>query len=356
MADVAFTPFAVSTDPSRRDPFPGRFASPPAAPAEFDGGVAAEQAAFAALSLRADLLVDLSVEGRARAAASVAPPAAPPEASSGFEDLFDRVLSDPKMQELIALLRGLSGEAADAFLERFRAFARGASGRVSGGEFADLAGRIGEGLAGVARGVERARSVAAAGLVQVEVRFEFFLEDTRVRAEVQGAMSDPIVLDLDGRGFDLTSYETGSVRFDLDGDGRPDRTAFIGSGTGLLALDRNGNGTIDDGRELFGDQHGAANGFAELAKFDGNGDGAIDRADPVYFRLLVWQDLNRDGKSSPDELATLADLGIERLDLATTERNETVNGNLLARSAAYYTRDGRAGGLGEAYFRYSTTV
>ena len=62
------------------------------------------------------------------------------------------------------------------------------------------------------------------------------------------------------------------MRLDLDADGRMDSISVPTGDDALLALDRNGNGRIDDGRELFGDQHGAANGFAELARFDDNGD------------------------------------------------------------------------------------
>ncbi|MGH8352351.1 MAG: hypothetical protein ACRERY_02290 [Pseudomonas sp.] len=78
-----------------------------------------------------------------------------------------------------------------------------------------------------------------------------------------------------------------AVRFDLDGDGRRDRISAPSGDDALLALDRNGNGRIDDGRELFGDQQGAANGFAELGKFDDNGDGRIDAQDALFQRLSL---------------------------------------------------------------------
>lgn len=360
MADIAaFTPqFSLLQGRGREFPSARVPASGEAGTAA-DGGASAEMEAFASLSMRSEFLLELSAEGRARASVAAAPPppAAPPP--SAYADLFEQIASDPEMRKLMTLLKGISGEAYDDFLARFRDFAGSVAGNAPPDPASDLsalAGKIREGLAGIARGVERARSVSASAQVDVEIRFEFYMEDRRIRAEVEGAMSDPLVLDLDGNGFDLTSYETDGVRFDIDGDGRIDRTGFVGPGDGLLALDRDGNGAIDDGGELFGDQHGAANGFAELSKFDDNGDGAIDRKDAVHFRLLVWQDLDRNGKSSPGELRSLADHGIERLDLASRERDETVNGNRLARSGAFYTSDGRPGGLGEAWFRYSTTV
>lgn len=77
------------------------------------------------------------------------------------------------------------------------------------------------------------------------------------------------------------------MRFDLDADGRMDSISVPTGDDALLALDRNGNGRIDDGRELFGDQHGAVNGFAELARFDDNGNGRIDAADAVFDQLRL---------------------------------------------------------------------
>ena len=89
---------------------------------------------------------------------------------------------------------------------------------------------------------------------------------------------DPLILDLDGDGINLTSTEDG-VEFDIDGDGIAEKTAFIKGDDALLYLDDNGNGVADSGRELFGDQEGDANGYAELARYDENNDGKIDKLD-----------------------------------------------------------------------------
>src|SRR5262249_6694305 len=88
-----------------------------------------------------------------------------------------------------------------------------------------------------------------------------------------------------------------------------------------LALDRNGNGTIDDGRELFGNfteqpeppPGRVRNGYAALAVFDTNGDKMITKADPIFARLRLWHDSNHNGVSESDELSTLADHGIVAL-------------------------------------------
>ncbi len=128
---------------------------------------------------------------------------------------------------------------------------------------------------------------------------------------------DPLVLDLTGDGPRTTGVE-GARAFDLAADGDVRGTSFVKDGTAFLALDRNGSGRIDSGAELFGDQHGAANGYLELAKFDANADGRIDAADPVYRGLQL---LFGDGSTR-----SLAEAGIASLDLETTASDLTTSG------------------------------
>jgi hypothetical protein len=106
-----------------------------------------------------------------------------------------------------------------------------------------------------------------------------------------------------------------------------------GSRTGFLVLDRDGDGAIRDGRELFGNWTpvgwgfegvAAANGFEALAYYDqplngGNGDGVITDADAIYSQLRVWLDNNEDGRTDPSELIELQDLGIVALSLSVKE-------------------------------------
>lgn len=132
----------------------------------------------------------------------------------------------------------------------------------------------------------------------------------------------PLVIDIAGTGIELTSSSKG-VSFDLDADGEKDRISWVkaASQAGFLALDKNENGTIDNGNELFGnhavgpDGETSGNGFDALAKYDSNKDRAITPADDIWQQLVVWRDRNMDGISQPQELSKLDELGITHIDL-----------------------------------------
>ena len=145
----------------------------------------------------------------------------------------------------------------------------------------------------------------------------------------------PIVIDLDGGNFRLAGIADG-VNFDIDANGSVDRMGWTAAGAneGFLALDRNGNGRIDDGSELFGWATPLANGqragvgYAALAELDANGDGTVGPEDPAFAQLRLWIDRNHDGVSQADELVTLASAGVVRLDYAYSDSGRAdQNGN-----------------------------
>jgi hypothetical protein len=158
---------------------------------------------------------------------------------------------------------------------------------------------------------------------------------------------DPLVIDLNRDGKTDVS---GVKFFDMDADGRQELMSWVSNGDGLLVIDKDGNGKIDDGTEVFSDQYLKSDGtiatdaFDALADFDSNGDGVIDANDADFANLQVWADLNGDGIYADDELVSLNDAGITSISLDNTSSGETDEfGNTMTNQGEITWSDGETG-------------
>lgn len=278
------------------------------------------------------------------------------DGAGGSNELMDKLLeaadkllkkTDELFDQFFSKLDGTDGQFnAKSLDELFNEFVSGILDSLSG----DLGAALG---LGGGQGGQPANSGTAvqSNTVQLEFKFEFKVSVTATTTEVQVQQGDPIVLDLDNDGVELSSYKNGA-RFDLLGKGSIQQTAFVNGGDAFLALDRNNDGTINSGQELFGEQHGAKNGFEELRKFDLNGDGVIDRNDAIYSQLQLFKD-NGNGITETGELLSLADAGIQEIRLGYQDVDQrAAGGNRIAQIASYLRNDGSRGQVADALLNY----
>lgn len=137
-----------------------------------------------------------------------------------------------------------------------------------------------------------------------------FVQQTKItRNLVERPLQDPLVISLDGT---MPSLSSKTFAFDIDSDGESDQISMLNRGNGFLALDKNSNGQIDDGNELFGTKSG--DGFADLKEYDDDANGWIDENDAIFEKLRVWK--KSEGK---DELIALGEVGIGAIFLGSTQ-------------------------------------
>lgn len=156
-------------------------------------------------------------------------------------------------------------------------------------------------------------------------------------------LCSPIVVDLGKNGIELGSAGVG-VHFDVNNDGLLDHLQWVrpGGDEAFLVLDRNGNGLVDNGGELFGmgtpmffEGINAPNGFVGLSQYDaiplgGNDDGYISRDDAIWSELRLWLDINADGISTSDEMFTPGEAGMTSFEtIPRMRRHYDSAGNLL---------------------------
>ena len=163
-------------------------------------------------------------------------------------------------------------------------------------------------------------------------------------------LRDPLIINLDGS---MPSLSSKNFSFDIDSDGKSDQISQLNAGNGFLALDRNNNGKIDDGSELFGTKSG--DGFADLKSFDDDNNGWIDENDTIFDKLRVWEKTE-----SKDRLITLGEKGIGAIFLGNTDtpfslksRSNELLGEIRKSSFVLY-ENGKAGVISQVDFAVET--
>ncbi len=172
--------------------------------------------------------------------------------------------------------------------------------------------------------------------------------------------ASPLIIDLANIGIDLSSPAEG-VSFDIDADGIKDTISWpVSDSSVFLALDINGNGLIDNGSELFGnnstgpDGKKSDNGFLALSKYDDNHDGIIDAKDASFKKLLLWSDKDRNGLTTPNELLSLEKSEIESIDLGYKDGYELDQyGNSTRQRSVVKLKDGKLRLVVDIWFRKS---
>lgn len=153
--------------------------------------------------------------------------------------------------------------------------------------------------------------------------------------------SSPLVLDLNHDGVTSLDLYATPAYFDMENDGIREKTGWIQSTDALLAFDKNQDGIINDGSELFGNYttlaNGtkASNGFEALAQYDNNHDSVIDKNDSVYNVLSAWIDTNQDGVTDTGELHSLSELGVTSINLNATATTTYEDQNAITHTSSF---------------------
>lgn len=311
-------------------------------------------------------ITNISSAARAAAAAPPAPSLEAGSAAQSVDAMNEAVDNDPFILLIRRMLEMLTGEEVRVFdMQRFAAELHHTEMQANTATAAVQpagSGRAGWGMEYDAHAVHEEQETtrfSASGTIRTadgqEISFSLDLEmqrtyreETSVSVRAGDAVrKDPLVVNFDGTATQLSALADQRFRFDLDGDGHAESLPLFASGSGYLALDRNGNGKIDSGKELFGPATGQ--GFGELARLDEDGNGWIDENDTAFDQLSVWTP----AAEGAGTLRSLADLGIGALALAHTATPFALRGDQNADlggvkvSGLYLTETGKPGNLQE---------
>ena len=161
----------------------------------------------------------------------------------------------------------------------------------------------------------------------------------------------PMALDLDGEGIETIDINKSQIYFDVDNDGFREQTGWISKNEAILAIDKNGNGKIDNQSEMFGSTD--STGFEDLRSIDSNGDGIINSQDADFNKIRLWQDLNENGVTEEGELKTLAEAGIQSIYTNSYKINATDNNNIITEKATVQYADGTTKDLYDVATQYN---
>lgn len=178
----------------------------------------------------------------------------------------------------------------------------------------------------------------------------------------------PLVFDLDGDGADLRQADRTQVYFDIDHDGYAERIGWPETDDGVLVIDRNGNGVVDDTAEFLGDDdwkladlRGSpaaiklASGFNRLRAWDDNDDGIVDASDAAFATILIWRDIDDDGSSESGELQTLPEVGVAFLSTNSTPGIVNDRANTITDIGEFGRLDGSKGTIISVRFGFDGT-
>ncbi|MDR1745179.1 MAG: hypothetical protein LBS30_05445, partial [Planctomycetota bacterium] len=209
--------------------------------------------------------------------------------------------------------------------------------------------RLTTGLAGAGMGAAASWSVSSDVSTDVSVGGKNI--DAGFVIDVGNVIVDPLVLDLNGDGLNLKGADEG-VDFDMDGDGAATRMGFVRGDDALLFADTHGDGVVHDGRQLFGNTDGHANGFEKLREYDDNADGVIDKNDAIYGRLRVWVEKTEDGVSGEGETMSLEEAGVASINVGYENvREDDGTGNLIGQKGSFTRDDGGSGLAADVWFQ-----
>ena len=303
-----------------------------------------------------------TISAAARQASVNAQSSADTQATAEAQNASDQAGNDPKIQLLIGLIEALTGRKIKLFNPHDMKVSDAAQAQTQQAAEIAKSNRTAPPAPRQGWGIEYDKheslheseqtTFSAQGVIKTtdgkEIQFnlsldmqrEFSQESNLSIREGDGVKKDPLVINFNGASAQLTDTK---FSFDLNSDGTAEKISFVGSGSGFLALDKNGNGVIDNGSELFGTQSG--NGFADLSAYDLNGNNWIDENDAVYSKLQVW---SKDAAGN-NTLSSLAKLNIGALYLGNIAtpfdlKNSANNLQGQVRSSGIYVReDGSAG-------------